>query len=348
MSKNLCMMLAILFCILIELVVAKNSIVMTMILRDEAVNIRANLPLWIDKIDYFIFMVDYRTKDDTVNAIAEVLGGQRDYKNLSYAFEGFGPARTESLEAAWQYFPQATHVWIADPDWRAQVDTINVDDLNLYADAFRFKIFDRNGFSTRQCDWLLRHKEGLKMKYHLHEVLDVGASYQHMKVGWVVNEIEKAGTWHATVGHGNSMSAPRYLFDLSMLYKDLEIYPHDPHTDYYLGVTHEAYASQLITDGHPHDDLVDYHIDLAIKYMEKRIRSVYDAEFSEERWGVLMMLGKTVEKYRVSWTVWLWLGLELPGYTLSFIFYINVIRIGRYNWRCLLAFHGQRFQFAPG
>lgn len=279
--------------------IGEYTIVMTMMLRDEAVNIRANIPLWVSKISYFVFLVDHRTKDDTVDAIAEVLDGKRDYKVVYYEFNGFGPARTETLEAAWEYFPQATHVWIADPDWKPEIDTIDLSQLNLYVDAFRFKIYDRNGFSTRRCDWLLRHRKGLKMKYHLHEVLDIGITYKHMAVTFVVHEIEKAGTWHATVGHGNSMSAPRYLFDLSMLDKDMIVYPNEPHTHYYVGVTHEAYADQLLKDGHEDDELVLNHFNLAIKHMHHRLASHYENEFLEERWGIMLVLGQTYMRAKV-------------------------------------------------
>jgi len=39
-------------------------------------------------------------------------------------------------------------------------------------------------------DWLLKHKAGLKMRYHLHEVLDIGY-YTVKNIPWVVHEIEK-------------------------------------------------------------------------------------------------------------------------------------------------------------
>ena len=157
------------------------KLAMTMMMRDEAVNIRANLALWIGIVDYFVFLVDQRTKDDTREAIRSILemGKVSDYKIVDYDFQaqnskknisGFGGARTLSLEMTWDFFPQATHVWIADPDWRAEVSTIRKEDLDLTADAFRFLIYDRNGMTTRRCDWLLRHRKGLAMRYHLHEV----------------------------------------------------------------------------------------------------------------------------------------------------------------------------------
>ena len=120
-----------------------------------------------------------------------------------------------------------------------------------------------------------------------------------MAVDFVVHEIEKPGTWHATVGHGNSMSAPRYLFDLSMLEKDLIAYPDAPHTHYYVGVTHEAYATQLIADGMPNDELVLKHVNLALKYMHMRLAGYYKNEFVEERWGIMLEIGQTLQEYKV-------------------------------------------------
>lgn len=85
---------------------------------------------------------------------------------------------------------------------------------------------------------------GLKMRYNLHEVLDIG-TYSVKDVPLIAREIEQAGTWHTSVGHGDSMSAKRYQFDLDMLYKDLKIFNHDPHVHYYLGITHQAYAEKV-------------------------------------------------------------------------------------------------------
>jgi hypothetical protein len=239
-------------------------------------------------------MVDTRTQDDTSEAIASILQNKK-YKIVPYLFEGFGPARTASLESAWQYFSQATHVWIADPDWRPELNTIDINDLDS-SDVYRFMIYDRNGDTTRRCDWLLRHRAGLAMRYNLHEVLDIGY-YNWKVVNWVVREIEQSGSWHTTVGHGNSMSAKRYLFDLQLLEKDVKIYGHDPHTHYYLGITHDGYASKLleISSGVITSE-IQYHFDEAIKYLTLRAVSKYKEEFLEERWGVMLTLGVIYSK----------------------------------------------------
>ncbi len=273
------------------------SIVMTMIVRDEAVNFNANLELWLPVVDYFVFMVDSRTTDGSNSTIVNILDGRaKGYKIFDYLFDGFGSARTESLQKAYEYFPQATHVWISDPDWRPDTTTMKLEDINIAnADVYRFLIYDRNGETTRRIDWLLKNREGLAMRYALHEVLDIGARYDWVPIDWVCYEIEKPGSWHSTVGHGNSMSAKRYLFDLELLYKDVETYGHDPHTHYYLGVTHEAYAEKLLKSGIEltNEDVtaIQHHIEKAIYYLKLRATSEYNDEFPEERWGVMLMLG---------------------------------------------------------
>ena len=267
-----------------------------MIIRDEAVNLQSNLALWLNTIDYFVFMVDSRTSDGSEQTIQNILGRKAPFEILPYTFEGFGPARTLSLKAAYKYFPDATHVFIADPDWRPDISTMKKDELDLDYDAFRFLIYDRNGDTTRRCDWLLRQREGLAMKYHLHEVLDIGEHYNMKIISWVLHEIEKPGTWHSKVGHGHSMSSKRYLFDLNLLEKDLALYRHDPHTHYYLGVTNEAYATHYYADNFdkltPEGlQLIDHHFNISIHYLTLRITSTYEHEFTEERWACMYLLG---------------------------------------------------------
>ena len=92
----------------------------------QAVNINANLPLWVGIVDYFVFLIDQRTTDTSKQDIVRILDhpSVKGYKILDYDFlalnshknlSGFGGARTLSLEKTYEYFPQATHVWIADP-----------------------------------------------------------------------------------------------------------------------------------------------------------------------------------------------------------------------------------------
>lgn len=160
------------------------SIVITMICRNEAVNFRANLALWLKVVDYFVFIMDDRNSDDSETVIHSILTsgptkakGYDIYKNT---FSGFGHARTLSLARAWQKYPQASHVIIADPDWRPRSDTLQKHELiTANAEVYRFTVYDRSGATKRRIDWMLRHREGLQMRYHLHEVLDIGTPLLH-------------------------------------------------------------------------------------------------------------------------------------------------------------------------
>lgn len=264
----------------------------TMICRDEDVNFKVNLEKWLPVVSYFVFLIDNRTTDGSVETISTILSSaNKKYKIAYYNFNGFGSARTLSLQVAWDEFPFASHVLIADPDWAPDLKTINLSELTGNFDAFRFTAFDRNGFSKRRMDWLLRHRKGLAMRYSLHEVLSIG-QYTVKNIDWVVHEIEKPGTWHTTVGHSNSMSAQRYEFDLNLLHKDLIEYGHDPHVHYYLGITHEAYYSKSMAEVGANQTAYRHHLDEAIKYLTIRATaSHYDDEFVEQRWAAMFSLG---------------------------------------------------------
>lgn len=279
------------------------SIAMTMLCRDEAVNLKANLPNWMRVVDFFVFVVDNRTVDGSVNTIESILGKTgKKYIIVWNNFTGFGAARTLSLESAWNSFPHASHVLSADPDWSFDLKTINKKDLDNSADVFRFTIFDaeRDGKShTRKMDWLLKHRPGLAMKYHLHEVLSINR-YSVIDIPWEVREVAKAGTWHETVGHGDPVSAARYQSDLELLYKDLDMYHHDPHVHYYLGMTHKSYATKAQHTLGVYSDEIQRHLDLAIHFFELRARSSYDAELLEQRWAALIELGNIYVALKVS------------------------------------------------
>lgn len=124
----------------------QSSLAICMMVRDEAVNLRVNLPLWTLVADAFVILVDERTVDDSKSVATSILSkSKKSYVLADYKFSGFGQARTLSLSKTWEHFPNATHVLIADPDWKPDVSTIDLNDLDNSADVFRFTVFDRNG-----------------------------------------------------------------------------------------------------------------------------------------------------------------------------------------------------------
>ena len=71
-------------------------------------------------------------------------------------------------------------------------------------------------------------------------------------------------------------------------------YGHDPHTHYYLGVTHEAYADKTFQANRMYTEEIAYHLNQSVHYLTLRATATYRDEFLEERWGVMLMLGGSI------------------------------------------------------
>ena len=85
-----------------------------------------------------------------------------------------------------------------------------------------------------------------------------------------VHYVSQPGSWHTTVGHGNSTSAKRYEFDLELLQKDLTLYGHDSHTHYYLGSTYAALAKASLNLLPQNQTAISTSIEHAIHYPKLR------------------------------------------------------------------------------
>ncbi|GMI50413.1 hypothetical protein TeGR_g12814, partial [Tetraparma gracilis] len=213
----------------------KPTVALLLMVRDESHNLRTNLPLWnapdsaAPFFDAFVIAVDDRTIDDTREAIGEITAGTPTHM-FDYTFEGFGPARTLVFEETWKKFPHITHLLVGDPDWKPNLSLINKSDLDEEHHTYQFKIWDRNGVTTRNCNWLMRNREGLHYDYYVHEFLrfpDGGPFVEDQKnLAWEVAEAESDSSWHQTVGHGDKKGASRtfkrFLFDISLLLQEQE------------------------------------------------------------------------------------------------------------------------------
>jgi len=119
----------------------------------------------------------------------------------------------------------------------------------------RLQIWDRSGITTRNCNWLMRHQQGLYFDFYVHEFLrfpNNGGPWaqQQLTLPWEVSEVESTQSWHQTVGHNEakevtksaSRSYTRFLFDLDLLKREQNDprYKDSQHTLYYLGVAHCA------------------------------------------------------------------------------------------------------------
>lgn len=230
------------------------TLVLAFMVRNEEANLRANLPKWRGVADAVVCGIDRRTSDRTAQAVTDSLPGLPHWL-FWYEFEGFGAARTLVMQEAWRKFPHMSHILVVDPDWEPEEHTVSKADLDFSHALFVFTIYDRNGMTTRQSQWLMRHQPNITFKYRLHEVLMMPAlqpGWQAEKVvPWVVHEVEVQGreSWHTVKGHGHTRSYERYLFDLDLLGKDAEEYEDDPHVLYYLGSTYLAALEAMVGTG---------------------------------------------------------------------------------------------------
>jgi len=299
----------------------RASLVLALMVRDEAANIRANLPAWSAVADAVVCGIDDRTSDETARAVVE--GAPNIPKWVFYfTFDGFGKSRTFVFYEAWRKFSNVSHVLILDPDW--VMETAPMADLDFIHRSYLFVIRDRNGLTTRVASWLTRHQKGLKFERRLHEQLvypdppgDYGpftpATLKQKRANWVASEVEVKGreSWH-TSNNGHSMSHKRYLFDLDLLEKDLiDLGEGDANTLYYLGGTHLASIDAALGAG-VDDAQVQEHVRLATHYLQRRA----NLALSPSAAPTLLLDGDTGE---LSWASMRWLAHSFHFYKKDFV-----------------------------
>ena len=214
---------------------------------------------------------------------------------------------------------------VIDPDWKPNMDLINKADLSLSVTAYEFKIWDRSGITTRNCNWLMLHQPGLTFDYYVHEFLRYpnGGPYEEdtLTLGWEVAEVESAQSWHQSVGHGTTVGASRsysrIMFDVSLLLLEQSdpAYRDSQHTLYYLGAAHCAlvegsptYAVPFLNPGSSLTPLERSHALDCVRYLSLRIGLHGNAQEEELTWSahrwrayalfyILGDYGKALEAY---------------------------------------------------
>ena len=281
------------------------TLLLALMVRDEEANLRANLPAFSGLADFVVCGIDDRSRDGSARAVAEALPDVPRWV-FYFRFDGFGRGRTGVFREAWRKFPEASHVLVLDPDWELDAPRASRAHLNADERTFLFKVWDRNGMTSRTMNWLVKHEANLTFEHQLHEQLvqpNAGPGPQRAHVlPWEFAEREVRGrdTWHsAATAHGHSQSYERYLFDLELLDMDLaDLGPDDPHTLFYLGVTHLSALDAMLGIGeHERTPETDYHVAEGVKYLTARVdeallareRATF-AGAHEHTWGALRWL----------------------------------------------------------
>ena len=90
----------------------------------------------------------------------------------------------------------------------------------------------------------------------------------------------------------------RLNFDIHLLLADLKEYGVDPHVHYYLGTTYHGIAERnFMEQGYYNETAVEN----AVKFLTLRLTSNYTAEFFEERWGCMYVLGSIFGSIKVNY-----------------------------------------------
>jgi hypothetical protein len=170
-----------------------------------------------------------------------------------------------------------------------------------------FKIFDRNGASSRWLDWFVRARQGLKFKYRWHEMLDVPADQYTYRVleSFTVTETEGGSESYHKEESGGSGTVARFLREISLLEKDIVDFPDDTRVLYYLGVDHSSVLTLMKQTAIQHAgfdswrsriDEHEYnkHWDAAVGYFRRRVWSLWGDASShvEMAWASSMWLGR--------------------------------------------------------
>ena len=196
---------------------------------------------------------------------------------------------------------------VVDPDWKPNMSLIKKEDLAGPHDSYQFKIWDRSGITTRNCNWLMAHKEGHYFDYYVHEFLrfkDGGPFLEAQNaLSWEVSEVESDSSWHQTVGHGAKTGASRtykrFLFDVSLLLKEQADprYADSAHTLYYMGAAHcalveadEEYKLPFLNKGEKLTDRQRLNAQKGVEYLEKRIEMHLSAPERELTWSAFRWL----------------------------------------------------------
>jgi hypothetical protein len=108
-----------------------GRLLLNMLVRNEAENLRRTLPAWAKVIDYWIIGVDEKNDDDSIDIIKRNLGHLPGEIAIVRGFDGHGPTWTTLVDLGVKHFPGATHGIIADADFAPMNSFLNRMELDL-------------------------------------------------------------------------------------------------------------------------------------------------------------------------------------------------------------------------
>lgn len=270
---------------------APGSLLLNMLTKNERDNLDRTLPHWAKVIDAWVIGVDEANTDDSVEVIRRHLGhipGQI----VTVHFTGIGPTWTELVDVGVREYPNVTHGIIADADFKPMVDRLDRMELDTRCAKHMYTIWTEDHRNERKMDWIYRNIPGAKVKRRTHQVVEVPA-FPHAEVlQTMVNlplEERTGGYQDRTPG-----KQKRYR---DFLLADLEDFPGDPRTLYYLGYAYYESFQELHARDRESTEAWD-NLAEAVRYMKWRT----EVEGNEEElWFTILKLGEVHERFYRDW-----------------------------------------------
>jgi len=262
-----------------------GTLLLNMLIKNEAEHLERSLPKWAPLIDYWIVGIDSNNTDNSEEVIRKHLG-HLPGEMLVVHFDGMGPTWTKTVERGLVAFPNATHGILSDADFTPTTRTLDKMQLDIRCSKHMFLVRSSQN-SVRKMDWIYRNIPGAMVERRTHQSLFVpdlpgGHPYQTL-IDLEVMEYEGGYQDRSQNKSG------RYI---NWLLKDLEERPGDGRTIYYLGHGHLE-LWQANPDFNNADSKL--HLGRSLEYFKQRtnIRKGY----YEERWFAMIKAAEICERY---------------------------------------------------
>lgn len=261
-----------------------------MLIKNEAEHLRRTLPRWAKVIDYWIIGVDDANTDESPEVIQQYLG-HIPGEIVIVHFDGMGPTWSQLVQVGIDKYPGATHGIIADADFMPMKDHLDKMQLDIRCSKHMYTIWTEDHRNERKMDWIYRNIQGAVVKRRTHQILEV-PELEDQEVFQTLIDLpveEREGGWGDRSGKKNE----RYI---GWLEKDLEEYPNDTRTLYYLGYAHFDIYNQNKDSAKPeHWE----HLRKGVEYFKWRMQ--VPGGNAEELWFATLKLGEIYERFYQDW-----------------------------------------------
>jgi hypothetical protein len=267
-----------------------GTLLLNMLIKNERAHLDRTLPRWAKVIDYWIIGVDDHNTDDSEEIIRKHLGHIPGSIEI-VKFDGMGPTWSLLAEAGLRKFPQATHGIIADADFAPMNNFLDKMELDIRCSKHMYTIWTADHRNERKMDWIYRNIKGAKVLRRTHQIVEVPKLPEQEVFQTLINlpiEESEGGYQDRTPGKNQ-----RYI---GFLEADLDDYPNDTRTLYYLGYAHHDIFVKS-KDSPSSEDWAE--LAKGVDYFKRR--GEIEEGNKEERWFALLKIAEIYERYYKDW-----------------------------------------------